>query len=797
MHRMPCRGISPDGEPGVRNHLQHRQGGDPQPTANLTRNAPIHGTLRQAIATVEGRRGGPSPLDAQRATGKASDEILWYQEMYYEFFDPDTNESSFVLQSHGQGGWAAPDDSVSLGPDAFADYTFDWGDPWGEPETIGTHYVFDREHPDNRLTATAAEAPQDNPLKIHYKLAPATLSYQFTGDVPSNIKAPAPVPSAYSKTVKIDEPAAVDGYEFLGWKIQADPAHDDKPIALADGSITMPYWDVTLTGEWRKLETPEPEPGQGIVDIKPAQLIVYMDGKGGYDGTVNGDGAIVGSDTLPTMGYNISLPDELRDAPIEDIEFVRGGDPDNMLVWHAEKYGEGNHEVYRFVSGEGDNQRNAAVVFYDDQGNVYTESELDLNRHIGATLHTKPVDGELGEGTVRALYNGKDYAIDIEVGELLIRGVTQDALYDPLGRHESPFPKGAPHAEVPEGTLFTINESGVLVDNDANISLLFDNILDDPDHERSNALIARGNELLAQQDGAGEYAYEFKYLDLVDRDNGNAWITSSKPVTVSWPLPAGAQQAVDDGRQIHVLHYRDLHRNEDDGTNDAIADCAVEQPPVTVADGYATFQVSSFSPFALVWPVSSTPIPEQAVGSLQVTNTVTGNDADLERSFTFTVTLDDATINGTYGDMTFSNGSAKVELKHGEHAIASGLPVGMRYKVEQAADPDYTTTAKNATGAIAKDETARATFVNRRSEELIPIGPSEPIKPDESDESETITTPESEQNSDETISQSTPQHNGDKLPATGDEAAVMAAIAVAALTMGMCALAVTARIRRQ
>ena len=50
---------------------------------------------------------------------------------------------------------------------------------------------------------------------------------------------------------------------------------------------------------------------------------------------------------------------------------------------------------------------------------------------------------------------------------------------------------------------------------------------------------------------------------------------------------------------------------------------------------------------------------------------------DLNKEFTFTLTLSDKTINGTYGDMNFENGIAEFSLKHNEVKTASSLPSGM------------------------------------------------------------------------------------------------------------------------
>lgn len=100
-------------------------------------------------------------------------------------------------------------------------------------------------------------------------------------------------------------------------------------------------------------------------------------------------------------------------------------------------------------------------------------------------------------------------------------------------------------------------------------------------------------------------------------------------------------------------------------------------------------------------------------GSLNVSKSVVG-ETDSATAFTFTVTLDNTGINGTYGDMTFTNGVAKVTLKAGESATATHLPVGTSYQVAETSNADYASTATGASGAIAKDETATADFTNTR-----------------------------------------------------------------------------------
>ena len=108
----------------------------------------------------------------------------------------------------------------------------------------------------------------------------------------------------------------------------------------------------------------------------------------------------------------------------------------------------------------------------------------------------------------------------------------------------------------------------------------------------------------------------------------------------------------------------------------------------------------------------------KATGSLTVSKTVAGNAGDQQKAFNFTVRLSDTSINGTFGDMTFTDGVATFTLKHEESKTAAGLPAGVTYEVtETEANQDGYATAKTGdTGTIAKDATSTAAFTNTKDE---------------------------------------------------------------------------------
>lgn len=93
-------------------------------------------------------------------------------------------------------------------------------------------------------------------------------------------------------------------------------------------------------------------------------------------------------------------------------------------------------------------------------------------------------------------------------------------------------------------------------------------------------------------------------------------------------------------------------------------------------------------------------------GGISVTNNDIDADAGARR---FTVTLDDASVSGIYGAMTFVGGVAELVLAPGESAAASGLSAGMGYTVTAEANGAFLV-GSNASGSVPADGTANVVF---------------------------------------------------------------------------------------
>lgn len=131
------------------------------------------------------------------------------------------------------------------------------------------------------------------------------------------------------------------------------------------------------------------------------------------------------------------------------------------------------------------------------------------------------------------------------------------------------------------------------------------------------------------------------------------------------------------------------------------------------------------------------PPPNPATGLLVVEKTVTGEEAEQNRAFTFTVTLTNAAgqpltgnypISGAYYG-SIQNGGSFI-LRDGDTVVIADLPAGTRYLVNENdyTDDGYVAESSGETGTVTAEEAAVAAFVNHYGEQIpeeeVPSGPA-------------------------------------------------------------------------
>ena len=140
------------------------------------------------------------------------------------------------------------------------------------------------------------------------------------------------------------------------------------------------------------------------------------------------------------------------------------------------------------------------------------------------------------------------------------------------------------------------------------------------------------------------------------------------------------------------------------------------------ADGFVTTKVGETGTICTAKSIAAftnTKTEGGLVVSKKVISAVTG---DHDKPFTVTVTLDDKTITGKYGDAVFkaaaTGSAATLSLKDGDVAVITGLPDGMGYTVSETLNDEdgkvYTVRYTGETGKIAEKETTSALVTNTR-----------------------------------------------------------------------------------
>lgn len=465
---------------------------------------------------------------------------------------------------------------------------------------------------------------------------------------------------AAGTTVTIDA-GSPSGLTFKGWTVTSDNA------TLVDATnttttFTMPAGNVTVTANWVS---------DTAIKVAPANIIIYMGGKS-YEGVVDGSGSIITNQNagLPEPGFRVTLPDALKGKNVTDLTFK---EKDGERTWTFKPYdGQTGTAVYKLDPADG--QTATRVQFTKADGTVIPSDEFEVGREVNTSFQMGLYKGSGGTevGEIVVIENGVEYAVDSSpTGTLTVRGTTEDVSITSVS---STAPAdGKPGAVADASTTYTINDSDVAV-TDGDVSLLFDGIINNEGNDRTGQLEQRAAEALSDENIAPaanhHFVYELKYLDLVDANNGNAWVKASDDLTIYWPLPEGA-----DTNTLKVLHFKDLHRNMTTGQiEEEIARCKVEIITPTVSGNHVTFEIGSggFSPFALVWeedtPASSFTIEATVSGSGSISPSGTISvAAGSNQTITFapdsgyyvsSVVVDGQSVSWTGNSYTFTNVTA-------------------------------------------------------------------------------------------------------------------------------------------
>ncbi|WP_417228660.1 beta strand repeat-containing protein [Thermophilibacter sp.] len=383
-----------------------------------------------------------------------------------------------------------------------------------------------------------------------------------------------------------------------GFNLGVDGWYEDEPGAryadtAEDQRVKYTIKDNDTTEQYLTLGDPVTA---GVLTLEPQDMVAYTGGDS-MDG-----------DNFPEVRYRVSADNGLAEAlKTTDLTLMVDG---NAVALDAEAATVGEDTVIIPELGTTFTLESAATGD-DEAAGVY---DIAITGTVTATLS----DGRLvkvvvdndpaAKLTVRTVSNADDVAD--ETGEAGLVAANPVTVGDSAtGAQDATIAT----ATVDAGAKFFTNgdvNMGLLGNgtNGAQVSLLFDDLLPSANGSTDDTIAA-----LANRAGIDAETAEFKYLDLINEHDGNAWVSTDSDVTVSWPVPDGVNA---NEVEFTVYHFQGLHREYGGaGSPDAadqIASCTVETIPCKVVNGRVEFTLDGdakngcFSPFALSWGEKST-----------------------------------------------------------------------------------------------------------------------------------------------------------------------------------------------
>ena len=441
--------------------------------------------------------------------------------------------------------------------------------------------------------------------------------------------------------------------------------------------------------------------GKHAVEITPMDITIYVGGNG-YEGVIGSNGQFATND-LPEIGFYLTLPDELNELlgstqeepkDLSDSVALTYNDSSESTTrdWALQLYGEedsslakvdGQHVyIYKLmpskINGTAE-QIPFRVQFTDEAGNVMVDSKFPVNdtdqfRDYKVDFYSGELDAKFYNVTVQVNGSTQTYPVILNSGSLKVRGNKDQTYRDISDTMPSVDPqnKGVILAETAQdNTQYFINKGNVNADP-AGVKLLVDHSLDD------TLLTAYLNQ---NKNADGKYVYQFRYLDLVDTHNGNAYVTMAggQKMNIYWPVPEDAKE----DSAFHIVHFGGLNRESNADMNDLLRNHIPEElsSEKVFIDGQAfiKFSVGSFSPFALMYENGST----------------SGNGGNSGNS---------GTSNGNNGSSGGGSSSSGSGSSGGHSSVHSSSAGSVTAGTTQQEKPEETNLAENVSAVDNTDE---------------------------------------------------------------------------------------------
>lgn len=355
------------------------------------------------------------------------------------------------------------------------------------------------------------------------------------------------------------------------------------------------------------------------IEISLSDITIYTGGDS-YEGVVEGEeGESSTENGFPEPGFYLTLPDELNDklgeiTNLEGIMTLKYDDGQGTTrEWALDSYGTPQNSndhvgyIYKFIPPEG--QDPVRVQIQDDQGNYIVSDDFEIRMN----QQYKEYNMNLYYGSLEAEYVTAEFKIGDKVytypvaqsqGATLTVKANINEEHAQIYESRDEITHGDFAAVADADTTYFVNEKNVQLEDASGARLMVDDLID------QNILVDYIQEERADELPEGDVKFQQQYLDLVDTNNGDAYLTlgDGHDITVYWPVP----EDYDNSKDALIYHFDGVDRDYNDGDVAAQVDelILIEPELVTVnGNEYFEFTTTSFSPFVLAYATESEPSP--------------------------------------------------------------------------------------------------------------------------------------------------------------------------------------------
>ena len=388
-------------------------------------------------------------------------------------------------------------------------------------------------------------------------------------------------------------------WTFLGYEEDTQIVSAENLESGTDPNDTKRY--IIFTGTW-KWEQDVPE----VLTLTPQEMTAYTGGDS------------ISKDPFPSVRYKITGADD-----IAGLKFTLDGNTyypvqsgGYWLLPGIENTFSPADEQQTRAGGDVPDDRTAGVyeIGVEHADRILVEGADGTNYTV--EVAEADLDNMTGTLTVRYVSDPEDVLHNVNsVATEIV--TTEDAVGELGDMAVAVIPAGATF--YTNGAEANLGIVGTNINNPAaspRISLLFDDILVQ-NYPGGDATVSMMIDRAAEEGYMLEEGnYQFKYLDLVNETDGNAWVSTDSQITIFWPYPDEVAANYND-YTFEVLHFKDLHREYQINSaaemeeKIALSDVAPVPGVEATANGVkftleGNAESGSFSPFALTWALKST-----------------------------------------------------------------------------------------------------------------------------------------------------------------------------------------------